>query len=357
MTRRDITLVVALTMLIGLVIVGRLLTVPYVILEPGPVTDTLGTISSGQGAAETSNEVVSIAGAKAQPTSGHIYLTTVSSLPCGEKPTLYNAVTSWFNSHEAVEPYEIECPPDESNAQAAAKDQQEMEVSQSHAIIAAFTELGYTSTGNRIVVGGVAPNHPVSSVLRKGDVIESVDGKQIHSGDEIQTAVRSVKAGQSLSITFLRGDSRMTRSIQTFAGTGGVTTLGIDNLRTTPTFNNVAAQIGISPKQIGGPSAGTALALGIVDKLTPGGLTGGRTIAGTGTVSPTGKVGEIGGIQQKIAAAAANHATVFFAPAGECHDAEGAAPSSMTLVAIKTLHDAVLALKAIKSGSSDFPHC
>ncbi|HVT20758.1 MAG TPA: S16 family serine protease, partial [Mycobacteriales bacterium] len=105
------------------------------------------------------------------------------------------------------------------------------------------------------------------------------------------------------------------------------------------------------------PSAGAALALGIVDKLTPGGLTGGRTIAGTGTINKQGKVGPIGGIQQKIAAAVDAGATVFFAPASECADARAAAPSSLTVVSVETLHGAVAALQTIKSGGTSFPRC
>jgi PDZ domain-containing protein len=157
-------------------------------------------------------------------------------------------------------------------------------------------------------------------------------------------------------LTILRNGTTSTVSTTTINGTDNKPRIGI-TVSDVPTFNHIVATIGIDPDVIGGPSAGTALALGIIDKLTPGGLTGGRTIAGTGTVSKFGKVGPIGGIGQKIAAAVKAHATVFFAPADECSDAKNAAPSSLTLVAIKTLHDAVTSLQAIKAGSTAFPHC
>jgi Lon-like protease len=91
--------------------------------------------------------------------------------------------------------------------------------------------------------------------------------------------------------------------------------------------------------------------------LTPGGLTGGRTIAGTGTVDGYGTVGPIGGIQQKVAAAVKAGASVFFAPASECADAKSAAPSSLTLIKVDTLRTIVTALQTIKAGRTDFPHC
>jgi PDZ domain-containing protein len=99
--------------------------------------------------------------------------------------------------------------------------------------------------------------------------------------------------------------------------------------------------------------------LGIIDKLTAGDLTGGRTVAGTGTINASGDVGPIGGIQEKIAAAtrAPVQASVFLVPAADCADAKAAAPSSLTLVKVDTLQTALDGLQAITSGSSDFPRC
>ena len=123
--------------------------------------------------------------------------------------------------------------------------------------------------------------------------------------------------------------------------------------------------IGIDPNDVGGPSAGLMFTLGIIDRLTPGGITGGKTIAGTGTIDGFGEVGPIGGIQQKVAAVAGFgppnaprvHASYFLAPASECADAKAAAPSSMVVVRVDTLATAVSALKAIKAGGTDFPRC
>jgi PDZ domain-containing protein len=359
MTRRATTLLVAFVVLIGLIIAARFITVPYVILLPGPVTDTLGNVP----AADTTNgqpggPVISISGTQTQPTSGHLYLTTVAEVPgrCDTHPSLMDAIKAWFNSDQTVEPYQVECPPGQTSAQVQAQAANEMAESQVHAVVAAFTELGYKSTGNRVEIASVRSNVPAAGKLELGDVVQTVDGKPIRSTQQLQTAVRAKPAGSPITITVLRNNAPVQVATTTVNGADGTPVIGV-TVRIAPTFNGVAATIGIDPQVIGGPSAGTALALGIIDKLTPGGLTGGRTIAGTGTVSPTGQVGPIGGIQQKIAAASAAHATVFFAPAAECGDAKSAAPSSMTLVSIKTLHDAVSALRAIKSGSTAFPHC
>jgi PDZ domain-containing protein len=357
MTRRATTLVVAAVMLVGLILGARYITVPYVILLPGPVTDTLGSIPGVDTANQKpGGQVIEISGAKTQPTNGHLYLTTVESLPCGTSPHLWDAIKAWFSRTQTVVPNQVECPPGQTSSESHRQDAAEMSESQIHAVIAAFTELGYKSTGNRVVIASVEAKAPAARVLRRGDVIESVNGKSLRSVAALRAAVGATPAPAPIRLQILRGDATLTVSTTTMAGPKNVPLLGID-ARIAPTFNGVVATIGIDPDVIGGPSAGTALALGIIDKLTPGGLTGGKTIAGTGTVSPTGKVGPIGGIQQKIAAAVKAGATVFFAPASECSDAKAAAPKSLTLVKVSTLQEAVTSLKAIKAGSAAFPHC
>jgi PDZ domain-containing protein len=173
---------------------------------------------------------------------------------------------------------------------------------------------------------------------------------------QLHAAVQKTSPGSTITLTIQRDGKTRTVTTKTIKGTGGESMVGFSPDRTA-TFPGVKVHIGINPDVIGGPSAGTALALGIIDKLTPGGLTGGRTIAGTGTVDGYGQVGPIGGIQQKIAAAVHAGATVFFAPASECSDAKAAAPKSLTLVKISTLRGAVNALETIKSGGTSFPRC
>jgi PDZ domain-containing protein len=112
-------------------------------------------------------------------------------------------------------------------------------------------------------------------------------------------------------------------------------------------------------QQIGGPSAGLMFSLGIYDKLTPDSLTGGMHIAGTGTIDAAGQVGEIGGIQQKIAGAVNAGATVFLVPDANCSEALGAPDAgSVELVDVKTMDGAVQALEALTSGDgADVPRC
>ena len=115
----------------------------------------------------------------------------------------------------------------------------------------------------------------------------------------------------------------------------------------------------IQLENVGGPSAGMMFALGIIDKLTVGELNGGAVVAGTGTISGSGEVGPIGGIQQKLYGARHAGATWFLAPASNCDEVTGHIPSGLTVFSVKPLDDALAALTAIESGSStaDLPSC
>jgi PDZ domain-containing protein len=97
-------------------------------------------------------------------------------------------------------------------------------------------------------------------------------------------------------------------------------------------------------------------ALGIIDKLTAMNLTGGKFIAGTGEIEPSGTVDPIGGIQQKMVGARDAGATIFLAPASNCSDVKGAIPAGLRVVKVSTLNQAVTYLKDIKAGQP-VPSC
>jgi Lon-like protease len=108
--------------------------------------------------------------------------------------------------------------------------------------------------------------------------------------------------------------------------------------------------ISISLDEVGGPSAGLMFALGIIDKLTPGALADGRTVAGTGAIDANGLVTPVGGVRQKLVAADDLDADVFLVPAANCAEAVSGAPEDLVLVRVETLPDAVDALEALADG-------
>ncbi|WP_433450715.1 S16 family serine protease [Streptomyces sp. CA-142005] len=111
---------------------------------------------------------------------------------------------------------------------------------------------------------------------------------------------------------------------------------------------------------VGGPSAGLLFTLGIIDKLhgdgSGGDLTGGRTVAGTGTIDASGRIGAVGGVALKTQAARRDGATIFLVPKAECTDAKAELPKGLRLIPVTTLKSAVDSLEALDKGKS-VPTC
>nr|WP_189132329.1 S16 family serine protease [Wenjunlia tyrosinilytica] len=120
-------------------------------------------------------------------------------------------------------------------------------------------------------------------------------------------------------------------------------------------------QVKLNLADVGGPSAGLMFTLGIIDKIDGDGrggdLTGGRTIAGTGTITPSGQVGPVGGVPLKEQAAKRDGATVFLVPRAECSEAKSEQPAGLRLVPVRGLDDAIASLKALNGHGGSVPSC
>jgi Lon-like protease len=337
MSRRLVTLLIAGVCVLAGLVVASLTPVPYVALTPGPTLNTLGS-PAGQ-------PLIQISGRRTYPTSGHLNMVTVSySGGPGTRFNIFNALGAWLTPDDAVVPQSEIFSQGESQQQVLQQDTQEMVGSQQDATAAALCYLNIpfrTVNQVRVTVRGT----PAYGVLRKGDIITAVDGKQASCHTSVVALIRNRKPGAPVSVTVDRG-----KAVQTFR----LTTKDVSNapvigvqLNTTFVFPfNVKIYI----PDIGGPSAGMMFALGIIDKLTADNLTAGKFIAGTGEIDATGGVQPIGGIQQKMAGARNAGATVFLAPAGNCSDTAGSVPAGLRVVRVSTLGGAVQALLNIKQG-------
>jgi PDZ domain-containing protein len=322
--------------------------VPYVILSPGPTLNTLGRGPSGR-------SLIQITGHPVYPTAGHLNLVTVS-FQGGPSNSLnvFAALRAWLTPHEAVVPQEELFIPGQTQQQVVQQDTQQMTGSQQTATAAALCVLGIKF---QVVdtVAVVAKGLPADGVLRRGDVITAVDGKPVTCKASAASLIRARSPGDPVTLTIARtvGGHRVIRRFH--LKTASVQGTPVVGLRVAESYVfpfNVRIRVG----DIGGPSAGLMFALGIVDKLTPGNLTSGRFVAGTGEISADGSVGAIGGIQQKMAGARQAGATLFLTPAANCPDTAGAVPAGMRLVKVRNLAGAVSALHALAAGRS-VPSC
>ena len=170
------------------------------------------------------------------------------------------------------------------------------------------------------------------------------------------TLMRTVPAGSHMTLTIERDGEQQDISFDSVAASQGEpgSKLGI-YLSVAPTL---PVDIAFNLEGIGGPSAGMMFSLGIIDRMTPGDMTGGNAVAGTGTMSYDGRVGAIGGIAQKMWGAHDDGAQWFLAPADNCSDVVGHVPDGLHVVSVSTRDEAVTALSSIASGSGDtLPTC
>jgi Lon-like protease len=345
MSRRLVTLIIAGACVLAGLIIAVVTPVPYVALTPGPTLNTLGS-PEGQ-------PLVQISGAHTYPTSGHLNMVTVSySGGPGTSFNIFNALGAWLTPNDAVVPQSEIFSQGQTQQQVVQQDTQQMVGSQQDATAAAlcFLNIRFQTLDK---VQATEPNTPAYGALQPGDVITAVDGTPVDCHHSVVTMIRDRKPGTPVTLTIQRKGVAKTIRLTTVLGEAGQPVVGVK--LATPSYV-FPFTVKIYIPQIGGPSAGMMFALAIIDKLTPDNLTGGRFIAGTGEISPTGAVEPIGGIQQKLAGARSAGATIFLTPAANCADTAGAVPHGLRIVKVSTLADAVHALEAIKAGRS-VPSC
>jgi len=268
----------------------------------------------------------------------------------GSNMNIFQALRAWLDPSEAVVPESELFPAGQSAQQTQAQDTQEMTGSQQLATAAALSALHIPYQSGVGVVSTV-PGYPASKVLQAGDVVESVDGKPVTGETSLSSMITAHPAGTVLTLKVLRDGKTLTLPV-TSKASDGTPIIGVD-VEEEYTF---PFTVKISVGDIGGPSAGMMFALGIIDKITPDDLTGGKFIAGTGEITASGQVTPIGGIQQKMVGARSAGATIFLTPAGNCSDTVGAVPAGLQLVKVSTLSQAISDLEAIKAGKS-VPSC
>jgi PDZ domain-containing protein len=342
-SRRVRTLVVGGVLFVVLAIVAFTLPVPYVILGPGPTINTLGSYGS--------QKVLTLTGKTANKTTGHLNLTTVS-ISTG-RVSVFQAISGWLAGDQVVVPRETIYPPGQSEQQVAQQDSEDFSNSQDNAEGAALCALKYPSYFG---VLGVATDIKPAGALKIGDKLLTIDGRPIDTPTRLQAVLGTLKPGATASVKIVRANVPTTVNLTLLPPASGKTgaRMGIVVADTcyAPTFQ---VKIGLND-EIGGPSAGMMFALGIIEELGPTDLTGGRFIAGTGTIDLDGSVGPIGGIQLKMIAARRAGATLFLAPASNCSDVRGNIPKGLTVAKVTTLAGAVTALEQTKAGKT-VPGC
>jgi PDZ domain-containing protein len=337
--------------LTGVIVLGlSFFPAPYVIDNPGPTYDTLGSVPAG----DSDMALITIAGEQVFETTGELRLTTVTRSGNPENlPGWFDVMAGWIDPTRTVIPVDAAYPPGFSVEQNREAAQIDMENSQQEAIAAALSYLGVPYT-SMLVVNQALEGGPSEGVLLQGDVIASAGGIPVHTVTQLREIIADSGVTSVLAIAIERSGAKVDIEVQPRMSQGQSPAPMIGIL--VSGRYDFPLEIDIALDNVGGPSAGLLFALGIVDMLTPEDLANGAIIAGTGTIDAQGEVGSIGGIRHKLYGALDDGATWFIAPIGNCPDMVGHIPDGLDVVPVATLDDAVEALLAIREGVAP-PKC
>lgn len=337
MTRQTWTALVSALLFVSLAVPLAILPVPFVAWSPGGTTNVLGDVDG--------KPLISVTGVPTFPTSGQLDLTVVSGTSADSRLTLPEALAAYWLPGRDTLPRDAVYPPNESADEVKQAEAQMMDTSQENAVVAALRAAGQP-VEQMPVVESVTIGGPAYDRLRPGDLIQAVDGVTTATPEAVTEQIRTHRPKEKIEFVVLRDHVATTVGVTatqsaTSQGTAfvGITIgLGFDYAP------EVTFDLG---QQIGGPSAGMVFALGIYDKVTAGELLAGRTVAGTGTITPNGDVGAIGGARQKLASAERSGATAFLVPSANCADLAGVT-TDVVLVKVTTLDDAIRQLGVLE---------
>ncbi|MGZ9584694.1 YlbL family protein [Paenibacillus marinisediminis] len=230
--------------------------------------------------------------------------------------------------------------------------------SQSNAMLAAYNKLNIPY---QIVTEGIYVIRNIPEVAKNefqtNDRVVSVEGHPIKKITDLTDLIKTYKAGDTLKAVVERNGEMVdvSATLVTFASSAdptkiqtGFGTVYGEKKEVVP--DDASKKITFKESDIGGPSAGLMFTLELINQLTPGDLTRGQRIAGTGVISPDGTVGVIGGVQHKVVAADREGAVMFLVPEGNYAEAKEKVDkmdTEMKLVPVATLDDALKALETL----------
>lgn len=306
------------------------------------VTFTLPYYAIAPGSARQVNDLIAVPKGRAFPPRGKVFLATVSL----SRVTPLDALRGWLDPDTDVVPEERILGP-VRRQQFNQLNLQAMDDSKQTAAVVALRRLGFpvAEEGKGVLVEVVEKNSPAGGRLAQGEVITAVDGRPTLLAEQALVAIRSKTPGTSVRLE-VQGPTGTGRVEEIVLGTRPGTKAGFLGvvLRTKERRFDYPFDVTIDSGAIGGPSAGLAFTLGVLDTLSAGELTGGRKVAVTGTIEIDGTVGDVGGVAQKTAAVRAAGAEYFLVPPKEFREARAHAGGRLKVVKVATLEEALDAL-------------
>lgn len=300
------------------------------------------------GSAEELGEMIHVGG-KGREEEGQFFMVTVAQQQANLWLLLYGIASPLLD----LRPISGVIPPNMSQEEYNQLMQSMMQESKQMAQIISLRKAGYdvpiVSDGVGIVE--LIPGSPAENILLPGDIIKSVGGKKVNLAEEVVSLIQEKDIGEQVRLTIQRGETQSDFYVPTVPHTDLPKKAALKiYVRTMNWQPLLPLEIDIDTGPVIGPSAGMMFVLELLDRLVPENLTGGNKIAGTGTISLNEKVGAIGGVKQKVAAAEMAGIKYFLVPEENYEEAAGVA-RKIELVSVDTLDDALVFLRHLEAAA------
>lgn len=298
---------------------------PFLALGPGPARDV--------------KPLIHVDGTATYASSGRLVMTTVRFRPV----TAVGALLTWLDPDETLVDDDVLYPPGVTRREEERRAISEMDQSKIAAAMVALSRVtAYPRDhGRGALIEQVGSGCPADGHLYPGDLVRRIDGTAVRSADDARRLIDTVAVGEPIAFR-IEAEGEVHDVAVRRGRCPGIREplVGITLVQPFP------FEISIETGDIGGPSAGLMWALGLYEALTPGDLTGGRTIAGTGSIDPDGTVGPIGGVLDKVVAARDAGADILLIPEANAAELEGVDAGDVRVVPVATFDDALEALGA-----------
>ncbi|MCU1375239.1 MAG: hypothetical protein JWO68_2525 [Actinomycetia bacterium] len=311
--------------MLGSIIGATTFRIPYYAIAPGNALPVAGLVKVTDG--------------PFFPPKSPVYLCTVSL----QSTTLLQALEGWLDPTVDVVKDEVIVPKDVGRQKLNQFNLQLMDTSKQKALIVAFRKLGYeVEHGKGAQIVDVGKDTPADGLLHPKDVIVGVDDKAVATHSDAIRLLGAHHPGDTATLTVLSGTERRTFTVTLAANPTDKKRplLGVTLQTKDPSFT-FPYKVDIQSDRIGGPSAGLAFTLELLDVLTEGELTGGHKVAATGTMELDGSVGEVGGVAQKAVAVENAGVKLFLVPKAEVAEARKHAGKGLRIEPVGTLDDAL----------------
>jgi Lon-like protease len=257
--------------------------------------------------------LVSVKGGKDPTGPGGIYYDAVVV----RRARLFEQIFPWIHEGATLVPADQVNPPGVSDTQRRREDLREMARSQDIAAAVALKYLGYKVMIRSIgaLISEVAPGSPAAKAgLEPTYVIVGVDGKAVRTGNELRRLIGRHRPGDTVELTLRTSGGLKKVRVGTIKGPAGRPLIGV--VIGPATQVKLPIPVRIDAGSIGGPSAGLAFALDVMEELGRD-VDHGYKVAATGQLEPDGSVVPIGGVKQKAIGVRRAKVDVFLVPAGE----------------------------------------